>query len=192
MPGPPPAGHDPYGSDVLNSEQESSFEVYREGGMKASIRLLITMVFLVRKFRNTIDEKLREIGHSASRMETLGAIINMPGPKSQSDVAKRLRVENATITRMVDALSKEGLVTREPDPNDRRVNLLSVSTAGEDAMREIFIVYDAVRAHILQNLPEEEYARLQAIFDDMLRLLDEPIDPDLYRSGLQTTDGARK
>jgi MarR family transcriptional regulator for hemolysin len=160
-------------------KQKSSFEIYREGRTTASIRLLIKMVLVVREFRNKVDVELRKIGYSAAQMEALGAIMNMPDPKSQTDVAKRLRLENATITRMVDILSKEGLVKRMPDPNDRRVNLLSISPAGEEALRKIFGVYDKVRAHILKDVPEDEYDRLHDMFDDMLKRLDEPIDPDL-------------
>lgn len=138
--------------------------------------MLIKMSLIVRAFRTKMDEELRKIGQSCARMETLGAIVNMPGQKSQSDVAKRLRVENATITRMVDILSKEGLVCRTPDPADRRVNLLSVSPEGEEVLRQIFVVYDAVREHILTDVPEEEYDRLHDVFDQMLKRLDEPID----------------
>lgn len=157
-------------------KSKTSFEVYREGGTLSSVRMLIKMVLVVRAFRNKMDEELRKMGQGSARMETLGAIMNMQGAKSQSDVAKRLRVESATITRMVDILSGEGLVVRTPDPADRRVNLLSVSPKGEEVLREIFVVYDAVREHILTDLPEEEYDRLHDIFDKMLKRLDEPLD----------------
>jgi MarR family transcriptional regulator for hemolysin len=154
---------------------KTPFEVYREGGSPPSIRTLIRIVLVVREFRNRMDEELRKIGQSAARMETLGAIMNMPSPKSQSDVAKRLHVESATITRMVDILSNEGLVRREPDPTDRRVNLLEISPKGEDVLRDIFVIYDAVREHMLTDVPEEEYDRLHDMFDQMLKRLAEPL-----------------
>lgn len=163
----------------------SNFEIYRQGGTTSSIRMLIKMVMVVRGFRNKMDEELRKIGHSCARMEALGAIMNMQGPKSQSDVARRLRVENATITRMVDILSKEGLVERTPDPEDRRVKLLSISPRGEEALREIFVVYDRVRAHILADVPAERYDELHDLFDDMLTRLDRPMDRDLRIDALE-------
>lgn len=155
---------------------KSSFEIYREGGTLASIRMLVTMVLVVRGFRSRMDEMLRPIGHNSSRMETLGAIANMPDPKSQSDIAKRLRVESGTVTRMVDALSEEGLVSRAPDPNDRRINRIEITEAGERELENIFRVYDRVREHILQDVPEEEYDRLYDMFQQMLTRLHEPIN----------------
>jgi MarR family transcriptional regulator for hemolysin len=157
--------------------EKTSFDTYREGGSTSGIRMLIKMVLVVRQFRNTMDVHLRRIGQSSARMEALGAIMNMPGKPSQSDLAKRLRVENATVTRMVDILSKEGLVEREPDPTDRRVNLLSVSPKGEEALRDILAV-----------VPPERYDELGALFDTMLARLDEPISNDVRIDDLPPVD----
>jgi len=153
---------------------KSSFETYREGGTTREISLLIKLVLMVRRFRNQLDENLRKIDQSTARMETLSAILNMQGPKSQTDVARRLRVEAATVTRMVDILSKEGLVERTPDPNDRRVNLLSISPKGEAVLEEIFRVYDRMRNHMLQDLDEDDVERMHVLVDLMTRRLDEP------------------
>lgn len=155
---------------------KNSFELYREGGTTREISLLIKLVLMVRRFRNQLDESLRQIDQSTARMETLSAILNMQGPKSQSDVAKRLRVEAATVTRMVDILSKEGLVERSPDPNDRRVNLLSISPKGEAALEQIFRIYDRMRNHLLQDLSGDDVDRMHAMVDLMTQRLDEPAD----------------
>lgn len=153
---------------------KSSFDIYREGGTTRDISLLIKLVLMVRRFRNQLDENLRKIDQSTARMETLAAILNMPDPKSQTDVARRLRVEAATVTRMVDILSKEGLVERTPDPNDRRVNLLSISPKGEAVLEEIFRVYDRMRNHLLQDLSADDVERMHGMVDLMTRRLDEP------------------
>jgi MarR family transcriptional regulator for hemolysin len=153
---------------------KSSFDTYREGGTTREISLLIKLVLMVRRFRNQLDENLRKIDQSTARMETLAAILNMPDPKSQTDVARRLRVEAATVTRMVDILGKEGLVERTPDPNDRRVNLLSISPKGEAVLEEIFRVYDRMRNHLLQDLSADDVERMHAMVDLMTGRLDEP------------------
>lgn len=158
---------------------KSSFEKYREGGTTNSIRTLIKMVLVVRQFKNKLDERLRDIHQSSARMETLSAILNMPGPKSQSDVAKRLRVEGATVTRMVDILSKEGLVERSPHPTDRRVNLLSISDKGQAALRDIFEAYDTLRYHVLEGLSANDIDTLHRLLDHMLSQLEKPVESKL-------------
>lgn len=165
----------------------SSFEKYREGGTTNSIRTLIEMVLVVRQFRNKLDERLRDIDQSCARMETLSAILNMRGPKSQSDVAKRLRVEGATVTRMVDILSNEGLVERTGHPTDRRVNLLSISPKGEAALEKIFDAYDDLRYHVLDGLSADDIDTLHRILGHMMAQLEKPVEQGI-RIGLPDYD----
>lgn len=140
--------------------------------------MMIRMVLVVRRFRNRMDERLRAIGQSTSRMEALGAIMNMKGPKSQRDVAKRLRVEGATITRIIDILGAEGLVARTVDPKDRRINLVEISPKGESVLKEIFAIYDEVRDDIVEGLSADEKRVLSSALDRMLARLDSSADND--------------
>lgn len=167
---------------------QSSFETYREGETTLEISMMVKMVLAVRGFRGKLDERLRKIGHSTSRMETLAAIMNMQGPKSQSDVAKRLQVEGATVTRMVDILSKEGLVERKPAPNDRRVNLLSITPEGEKAVAEIFTVYDAMRNHFLSDLSRDDMREMHRMFDLMMNRLENPEPADMLIEDMPQMD----
>jgi MarR family transcriptional regulator for hemolysin len=177
------------GRCVPYPKSSNTFEVYSAGNTTLEIDTLVKMVLLVRSFRHQLDEHLRKIGHSTARMEALSAILNMPGDKSQSDVAKRLRVEGATITRMIDMLSKQGLVERSPHPQDRRVNLLSITPAGKDAVREMFRCYDRLRNHLLYDVADEELQLLNGLIGKMLVRLDIPLDdtvdiqpmPAIYR-----------
>jgi MarR family transcriptional regulator for hemolysin len=154
--------------------QRSTFETYRAGGTTLDIGVMVKLVLTVRGFRGQLDERLRRIGHSVSRMETLAAIMNMPDPKSQSDVARRLRVEGATVTRMIDILSREGLVERAPDPGDRRVNLLTITPVGETVLAEIFDVYDNLRGHVLAGLDEADRNEMHRLLDLILAAIDNP------------------
>ena len=89
-------------------EDKSSFDVYREGGSTREIRFTVQLVLVARRWRALLDEKLRPIDQSSARMEAMSAIMNSPGPNSQIDIAKRLRIEGPTMTRMIDALSRDG------------------------------------------------------------------------------------
>ncbi|WP_137681668.1 MarR family winged helix-turn-helix transcriptional regulator [Aurantiacibacter suaedae] len=161
----------------------TSFEVYKQGGSTREIRMLVDMVLLVRGFRSKVDEELRKIGQSTARMETLAAILNMQGDKSQSDVARRLRIEGATVTRMIDILSKEGLVERTPAPHDRRVNLLSLTPAGVDTVERIFTIYDRVRGHLLEGMSDDQIDELTAVLENMIGRLDVPYADELADEG---------
>jgi MarR family transcriptional regulator, transcriptional regulator for hemolysin len=170
---------------------KSSFDTYKAGETTREIRMLISMVLVVRGFRNRLEEELRKIDQTAARMETLSAILNMPGDKSQTDVARRLRIEGATVTRMIDILAKEGLVERRSHPTDRRVNLLEITPAGEREVKRIFTVYDVLRTHLLQDISAEEISLMQGLVDRMMVRLDEPLDTSLSIADMIEVDRLR-
>ena len=55
------------------------------------------------------------------------------GFDSQSDLARMAQVEPQTMSRTVDRLVREGLVTRTPDPGDRRRHVLAITEDGRTA-----------------------------------------------------------
>ena len=155
----------------------SSFEIYRGKGTTPEIMLTVRLVLAARRWRALLDERLRPIGQSSARMEALSAILNAPGPSSQIDIAKRLRIEGPTMTRMIDSLAQDGLVERRPAPGDRRTKHLALTQAGEDVLKEIFEVADPLRARLLAGLPAERIEQLTQDFATMLRKLDQGL-PD--------------
>ena len=169
----------------------TTFDIYKQGGTTREIRMMVGLILLVRGFRSKVDEELRKIGQSAARMETLAAILNMPGEKSQSDVARRLRIEGATVTRMIDILSKEGLVERTPDPRDRRVNLLSLTPAGVSTVEHIFSIYDRVRGHLLEGMTPEQIDETTVLLEGLLGRLDLPYSESTSLELAEALEGTR-
>lgn len=151
---------------------KSSFDIYREGGTTRPIRLTVLLVIVARRWRSLLDERLRCIGQSAARMEALAAIVNSPWPSAQVDIAKRLRIEGPTMTRMLDSLEADGLVERLPDPHDRRTKQLRLTPQGEAVLEEIFTIADTLRARLLEGLPAETIDELNGFLGMLTDRLD--------------------
>ena len=151
---------------------KSNFSTYREGGTTRDIRVTVNLVLVARRWRSLLDERLRLIGQSSARMEALAAIINSPSLSAQVDIAKRLRIEGPTMTRMLDTLEADGLVERLPDPGDRRTKQLRVTEQGEAALREIFAIADELRGRLLEGVPEEQMDELNAFLGALSERLD--------------------
>ncbi|RYG94904.1 MAG: MarR family transcriptional regulator, partial [Alphaproteobacteria bacterium] len=45
----------------------------------------------------------------------------------QNTLADAIGIEGASLVRLIDELQASGLVTREPDPSDRRANVVSLT-----------------------------------------------------------------
>jgi MarR family transcriptional regulator for hemolysin len=152
--------------------RKSSFDIYRGGGTTRPIRLTVLLVIVARRWRSLLDERLRQIGQSAARMEALAAIINSPWPSAQVDIAKRLRIEGPTMTRMLDSLEADGLVERLPDPNDRRTKQLRLTPRGEAVLEDIFTIADALRERLLEDVPAETMDELNGFLGMLSDRLD--------------------
>lgn len=154
---------------------KSSYEIYRAVGSTPEIHMTVQLVLAARRWRSLLDEKLRPIEQSSARMEALSAIFNAPERPAQIDIARRLRIEGPTLTRMLDTLEKDGLVRRLPDPADRRTKQLELTEEGEAALKEIFDVADVYRARFLEDFDAEQ---IEAI-NGALRILLEKLDGGL-------------
>ena len=58
------------------------------------------------------------------------------GPIRISEIAQRLAVDLSVASRQVAALTAAGYVRRQPDPEDRRAQLVSLTEAGERVLSE--------------------------------------------------------
>lgn len=159
-------------------DNQATFEIYRYGGTTDDIRLTVQLVLVARRWRSLLDEHLRTIGQSAARMEALAAIMNSPSLSAQVEIARRLRIEGPTMTRMLDTLEKDGLVERLPDPNDRRTKQLRLTPEGEQALEQIFEIADMLRDRLLDGIPAEQIEAQNQFLNQLSRRLDAGLPED--------------
>ncbi len=86
---------------------------------------------LLRRLRKH-DEAM---GITAARASALSVAV-FAGPVTLGRLAKAEQVSAPTITRLVVAMEEEGLLKREPDPNDRRVVWIRPTAKGARLLTE--------------------------------------------------------
>jgi DNA-binding MarR family transcriptional regulator len=94
-------------------------------------------------------------------------------PVTAGDLASAEEVTPPSITRLLDRLERQALITREPHPTDRRVTLIKLTPAGAQECRRQLRDRDAWLAERLEVLqPRELEQLLQAV--PLLERLCEP------------------
>jgi Transcriptional regulators len=72
-------------------------------------------------------------GLTAPRLSVLSVLV-FAGPRTLGQLAQAEQVKPPTMTRLVDALEKDGYIKRTPDKLDGRVTIISATKAGETLM----------------------------------------------------------
>ena len=101
------------------------------------------------------------------------ATVDVHGPLTPSELAKRERVQRPTATRLVARLEELGVLQRAADPQDRRSSLLSVTPAGRALLEEQRQRKTAYLAHRIEGLESEERAALDRAAAILERLLED-------------------
>jgi DNA-binding MarR family transcriptional regulator len=91
-------------------------------------------------------------GLSAPRLSALSVIVFGGGPVTLGQLAAAEQVRPPTMTRLVNALEAEGLVTRHPDPGDGRITYIKATAQGQALLRAGRTRRVAALAHELANL----------------------------------------
>jgi MarR family transcriptional regulator for hemolysin len=112
-----------------------------------------------RAWRLAIDRRLKHLGLSQASWMAIAFTAKEPGPLSQTQLAARVGVEDPTMVATVDRLVKAGYMQRTPSDTDRRVKLLSLTTAGHEIYQKVWVQANVVRAELLSDI---DPAALQA------------------------------
>jgi DNA-binding MarR family transcriptional regulator len=124
------------------------------------------LVAAYRAFSQQGRARFGEHGLSPAKVRLLTALHHGPDSRMR-DLADGLGVSGRAVTGLVDALESDGLVTRKPDPGDRRAFRLALTPAGLGAIDQIARLQEQVSAEIFSGMAAEdqrELARLLRTF----------------------------
>lgn len=117
-------------------------------------------------------ELLEAIGLYRGQPPLLRALREQEG-LTHSEVAERLRVTPATITRMLQRMEKAGFITRRPDPADQRVSRVYLTDAGRAVQSELQHVVRTMEADEFCGFTEQERVQMRQFLlrvrDNLLR-----------------------
>jgi MarR family transcriptional regulator, organic hydroperoxide resistance regulator len=125
------------------------------------------LIALVEAVQNHFRKRVVEFGLTPSQAN---ALHNLGEPRSQRELAATLKFDASNVTDIADRLEERGLVTRQIDPNDRRVRLLALTPEGKAVRSELFGGWiDA--APFVQTLTRAERTALR---DLLAKVVDPP------------------
>jgi DNA-binding MarR family transcriptional regulator len=97
---------------------------------------------------------------------------NRPISRTPAELADLADVTRATMTGLVDTLERDGLVTREPDPVDRRMMAVKLTPRGHGLLDEVLPGHFQRMAALMAPLPEQDRRTLVRL----LKKISEPLE----------------
>jgi DNA-binding MarR family transcriptional regulator len=122
-----------------------------------------------RILRKRLRETLREFELTAQQFGVLSILYREDGLPAR-ELVVRLFSDSSTIMDLVDRLEEKGLVKREADPKDRRVNPIFLTGKATSFMPKIMARVDRFEKAIHENLPQPEVEALKSGLIQLYRL----------------------
>ncbi|MEP6478099.1 MAG: MarR family transcriptional regulator [Rhodoglobus sp.] len=128
------------------------------------------LAFVVGRFNRRLRSATGGLSHG---LLSALASVRKAGPIRFADLAQIEQVSAPSITRVVAELEARGLVTRAPDPHDRRASLVEATPAGLDAVLRARAARGAVVAELLELLDAAERDAVVAALPALERMIDD-------------------
>ena len=132
----------------------------RHGHLRLWLRLFANVALVERELR----ERLRkEHGVSLAKFDYLSQLYREPGGElTMGQLGQRLMVSGGNITGLTDRLAADGLVRREVDSSDRRVQKVVLTDEGRDLFAAMADDHEAWVRELLSGLDPHEVEALLA------------------------------
>ena len=114
-----------------------------------------------------LDRELqRSTGLPLAWYDALLELASGGGRLTMSDLGERVVLSRSRVSRIVDELDHAGLVTREPNPDDRRSSYAAISGEGMRRFREAGRVYRrGIERELSRRANEDELAALASMLE---------------------------
>ena len=97
----------------------------------------------------------RSVGMGQARRQLLAALDD-EGEVSHADLARRLGIDGAAVTRHVKALELAGFVRRRLDPDDNRYTLASLTGRGRERVAELRAAHGRFQRQLLAGVDADD------------------------------------
>ena len=86
---------------------------------------------------------------------------------TQRDMAETLHLSRPTVTKMLQAMERSGMVERRPDATDQRLTRVYLTPAGRDRERELAAVASDYVKQTIGTLSENDRRELARLLDEL-------------------------
>jgi DNA-binding MarR family transcriptional regulator len=128
---------------------------------KIELRVWLRLLTCTNMIESQVRTRLREdFDTTLPRFDLLAQLEREAQGLTMGELSSRLMVSGGNVTGLVDSLQREGLVDREPHPDDRRRQIIRLSAKGRTAFDAMTPVHERWVDAMMAELSRGEMAEL--------------------------------
>ena len=124
------------------------------------------MVTVCRLHHTRADQSVENLGLFRGQAFLLLTLADSEG-MTHSEIAERLRVSPAAVTKVIKRMEESDYVQRQPDPADERVSRVYLQPAGRSLIAEIHRAFASVNRATFEGLEETDLEQLRRLLTHM-------------------------
>lgn len=128
-------------------------------------RFGVRFALLARRWRRALDARLAEAGLSDATWVPLVHLQESGDGITQKELAALVGIDGSSLVRLLDILSRQGLVERRVDTSDGRARLVHLTEAGRARVAEIRRELSRGEAEMLADLSDADIATMLGQFE---------------------------
>lgn len=117
-------------------------------------------ILLFHLYRDLFHFYERRLGMSQSRVMLLHELMHT-GEINQTELAQRLGIETALLTRFAKQMEASGLLSRRVDPRDNRFTLVTLTATGQQVFQQMMIFSREFEAQLVEGLSTDEQVSIR-------------------------------
>ncbi|WP_457559400.1 MarR family transcriptional regulator [Candidatus Harpocratesius sp.] len=98
-----------------------------------------------------------------------------------SNLGSNLGITSAAASQMLDRLVKQQFITRQEDPNDRRVKKLTLTEKGKKILKESFQARQYWQKELIKMLTPEEEEKVQIALKILIHKSEDLVQPQKHK-----------
>ena len=135
-----------------------------------ALKLWLRLLTCTNKIETDIRSKLRtDFDTTLPRFDLMAQLERNPDGLKMNQLSQRLMVTGGNVTGITDQLEKEGLVVRKPDPNDRRINSVTLTPAGRRSFHKMARAHEQWVVHLFAGLTANDKDQIYQILAKLKR-----------------------
>ncbi len=133
-----------------------------------ALRLWLRMLTCTNLIESAIRADLRKsFDCTLPRFDLMAQLERHPEGLKMGELSRRLMVTGGNITGITDQLVKEGLVTRDNLPNDRRAYLIKLTSAGRKSFQRMAQEHEQWIIRLFSRLSDRDRRQLQSLLGSL-------------------------